>query len=108
MKKPTPPPVRVIREDVNINWANIRLTCAWLLFGLGCIPAVALVAFIAIISLTALTCIAILLAIAIACILPGMLIAPNRALNFVHEKKDVNVKATWDWGKIVTKGKDND
>jgi len=86
-----------------MNWRNVRLTCAWLLFALGCGLAISLVIFMVIIALSALVCIAMLLAIAIACILPGVLMAPNRELNFIYGKEDINVKATWDWRKIVTR-----
>jgi len=86
-----------------MNWTNVRLTCAWLLFALGCIPAVFVVVIMICIAFVALVCIAILFAIAIVCILPGMLIAPNRTLNFAYEKEDVNVKATWNWGKLNKK-----
>lgn len=83
-----------------MNWRNVRLTCAWLLFALGCGPAIFIIAFIAAMCLAAVICSAILFAIAIACILPGMLLAPNRELNFIYKKEDVTVKATWDWGKL--------
>jgi len=83
-----------------MNWTKVRLTCAWLLFGLGCIPAIILIAIAAVVCLTALICTSILFAIALICILPGMLIAPNQQLDFTYKKEDVNMKAGWDWGKL--------
>ncbi len=91
-----------------MNWRNVRLTCAWLLFALGCGPAIFIIAFIAAMCLAAVICSAILFAIAIVCILPGMLIAPNRTLNFVYKKEDINVKATWDLGNLIGRRVDND
>jgi hypothetical protein len=91
MEKPTPPAKRIIKEDVDINWTKVRTVCAWILFGLGCIPAIPIVAIAAV-----------LVVIAIACVSPGMLLAPGQKLGCTYTSEEYG-KGTWNWGKLINK-----
>ena len=83
---------------MKINWKKVQLVCAWILFGLGCIPALILVVGVLILGL-----------LALACLTPGMLLAPGQSLNFVYKgnKRNAEIgKGTWNWGKL--NGDDDD
>jgi len=77
---------------MKINWKKVRLVCAWILFGLGCIPALALLIGVVVLGL-----------LAIVCVSPGMLLAPNQSLNLTYKGDERNAsisKGTWNWDKL--------
>lgn len=95
MEKLTPPAKRIIKEDVAINWTKVRNVCAWILFGLGCIPAFPIAIVVVLLAI-----------VAIACVSPGVLLAPGQKLSCTYAKgeHDITVeKGTWNWGKLDKK-----
>ena len=111
MKKPTPSPIRVLSEGYYVNWKKIRTTCAWILFGFGCIPTAAVIICAALLIAAAVACATALFVIGMVCLLPGMLLAPGQKLNYTYSntEHDITVeKGTWNWSKLGVRGEDND
>ena len=42
--------------------------------------------------------------LALACVMPGMLLAPDQSLNVTYKGEEHGAKGTWNWDKLNDKG----
>ena len=65
-----------------MDWKKVQLVCARIVFGIGCIPAIILALGVVILGV-----------LALACLIPGLLISPSR---------------NWNWDKLRNKEDEDD
>ena len=80
---------------MNINWRKIQVVSSWIIFFIGCMPALILLIGVVVLGL-----------LAIICVGPGILLAPNQSLHLGNRSASVE-KGAWNWDRLNNRGEDH-